>query len=300
LKRSSAPPAIYAWLALLLLLWSANFIFARFALRELSIPLVLGFRYVFSAVSMLPVLALGRRNPSWQGQGWTWSGFPSLLAVGLLGLVGNQVLFVIAIGMTSVAHAGVISALSPVLVLVGSAALGHERITPLRAAGLLAAACGVVVLQFSRGTSPGTGVAATRTGDAIMLLSVVVFAAFSLLGKPMAERAGSLRMNMIAYSAAGILALPVALWNMRQGAHASLLAWTGVVYMAVGSSVVGYLIYAHALRYLPASRVSVIVYLQPPLVSLLAIVMLGERPGFAFLPAIALVLTGVYIVERLS
>jgi drug/metabolite transporter (DMT)-like permease len=90
------------------------------------------------------------------------------------------------------------------------------------------------------------------------------------------------------------------LWNMHRGAHASLLAWMGVVYMAVASSVAGYLIYAHALRHLPASRVSVVVYLQPLLVSLLAIVMLGERPGAGFLPAVALVLIGVYVVERMG
>jgi drug/metabolite transporter (DMT)-like permease len=34
------------------------------------------------------------------------------------------------------------------------------------------------------------------------------------------------------------------------------------------------------------------------LVSLLAIVMLGERPGAGFVPAVALVLAGVWLVER--
>ena len=297
MRNPDAPqPTIYAWLALLLLLWSANFIFAKFALRELPLPLVLGLRYVFFAACMLPVVALGRRGSTWQGHPWKWSDAPAVLGVGLLGLVGNQVLFLIGLSMTSIAHAGVISALSPVLVLLGSAALGHERITRLRIAGLLIAACGVVVLQFSRGS---TG-EATRAGDGVMLLSVLVFAAFNLLGKPIAERVGSLRMNATAYAAAGLLALPVTWWNLGRGAHASLLAWTGVVYMAVCSSVIGYLIYAHALRHLPASRVSVVVYLQPLLASLLAVLMLGERPGAGFLPAAALVLAGVYVVERLG
>jgi drug/metabolite transporter (DMT)-like permease len=270
---------------LLLLLWSTNFIFARLALRELPLALVLGFRFVFSAVGMLPVVLVSRRSAAWQGYEWKWSEAPALLSVGLLGLVGNQVLFVIGISMTSVAHAGVITALSPVLVLVGSALFGLERITRLRIVGLLTAAAGVVLLQFSR----GAGGEATRKG-----------AAFNLLGKPIVERVGSLRMNAITYSAAGLLALPLALWNMHGGAHASLLAWMGVVYMAVGSSVAGYLIYAHALRHLPASRVSVVVYLQPLVVSVLAILLLGERPGAGFLPAAALVLTGVYVVERLG
>ena len=290
-------PTVYGWLALLLLVWSSNFIFARFALRELPLPLVVSLRYVFSAICMLPVIVVGRRSASWKEHVCTWRDVPRLLVVGLLGLVGNQVLFVIGISMTSVSHAGVLSALSPVIVLLGSGAMGHERITRLRIAGLAVAAAGVVVLQFSRGPAGG----ATLRGDAIMLASVLVFAGFNLVAKPIAERAGTVRMNAIAYLVAGFLALPVALWNLEGGMHhGSILAWTGVFYMAAGSSVAGYLIYAHTLRQLSAARVSVIVYLQPVVVALLAIIMLGERPGAGFAPAVALVLAGVYIVERLG
>ena len=292
-KSRAAPRAVYGWLALLLMLWSANFIFARFALRELPLEVVLGFRYVFSAALMLPVMALGG-GQSRVKHPWNWHDLPGLLTIGLLGLVGNQALFVIGISMTSVAHAGVITTLSPVLVLLGSAALGHERISGARIAGLVTAACGVVVLQFSRGSAG----AATLKGDAVMLASVVVFAAFNLAAKPYAERAGTIRMNAIAYFAAGAVALPLALWSLNRGAHGSVLAWFGVAYMAAGSSVAGYLIYAYALRHLAASRVSVVVYLQPVVVTLLAIAMLGERPGAWFLPAVGLVLAGVWVVER--
>ena len=295
-NRHSPPPTVYGWLVLLLFVWSANFIFARFALRELPLPLVLGFRYVFSAACMLPVVLLGRRTASWKEHACRRSDVPPLLVVGVLGLVGNQALFVIGISMTSVAHAGVITALSPVLVLLGSAAMGHERISRLRIAGLALAAGGVIVLQFSRGSAGD----ATLRGDAVMLASVLVFAAFNLAAKPLAERAGTVRMNAVAYFAAGLLALPVALWSLQRAPHGSALAWSGVFYMAAGSSVSGYLIYAYALRHLPASRVSVVVYLQPIVVSLLAIVMLGERPGAGFAPAVALVLAGVYVVERLG
>ena len=293
---AAAKSAIYGLLAVLLVLWSSNFIFTKYALRELPLTMVIALRYIFSAACMLPLLMLGRRDPAWQGTDWRWSDTPALLGIGLLGLVGNQVLFVIGLSMTSVAHAAVITALSPVLVLIGSAATGIERITPWRVAGLLTAACGVVVLQFSRGATGGS----TSMGDGIMLVSVLVFAAFNLLGKPIAERFGSLKMNAFAYCGAGLLSLPVVVRNWEHGMHASALAWMGVGYMAAGSSVLGYLIYAHALRHLPASRGSVVVYLQPLLASILALAMLGEKPGAGFLPAAALVLGGVYTIERFS
>jgi len=283
-------------LGLLLLLWSSNFIFAKFALRELPLAMVVGLRYVLSGICMMPVMAVVRRRSPAPAQNWRLQEIPWLLAVGLLGLVGNQVLFVIGISMTSVAHAAMITALSPVLVMVGAGVTGVERITPIRVLGIVIAACGVVVLQFSRGATGG----ASGKGDAVMLVSVVVFAGFNLLGKPLAERFGSLQMNAVAYGGAGVLALPLVIGNWTRSAQASLLAWVGVAYMAVCSSVIGYLIYAHALRHLPASRVAVVLYLQPLLASLLAVSILGELPGTAFLPAAALVLGGVYTVERFS
>jgi drug/metabolite transporter (DMT)-like permease len=285
---------LYALLGLLLLLWSTNFVFAKFALREFPVWMVVGLRYVLSAICMLPVVAVGRREPKWHDHPLTLSTTAAILAVGIFGLVGNQVLFVVGISRTSVAHAAIITALSPVLVLTGAALTGIERITPIRIIGMLIAATGVLVLQFGRG---GTG-GATWQGDALMLVSVIVFAAFNLLGKPLAERFGSMKMNALSYAGAGILALPlvIALWPSTRAV--SPLAWIGVTYMAVGSSVLGYLIYAHALRHLPASRVAVVVYLQPLLASLLAVAILGEVPAPAFLPAAALVLGGVWTVER--
>jgi drug/metabolite transporter (DMT)-like permease len=256
--------------------------------------MVIGLRYLLSGVCMLPVVLMGRRDPKWHEHALTPRTVGAIVAVGVLGLVGNQVLFVIGISMTSVAHAAMITALSPVLVMVGSGMWGLERITLIRAAGVVVAASGVVVLQFSRG---GTG-GAHWSGDLIMVISVIVFAGFNLLGKPLAEEFGSMRMNAISYAAAAVLAAPLVVWKWNQSAGASAVAWMGVGYMAAASSVLGYLIYAHALRHLPASRVAVVLYLQPLLASLLAVLILGERPGAAFIPASILVLGGVWLVER--
>ena len=295
MRRESGPtPALYGLLVVLLLLWSSNFIFAKYALREMPLAMAIALRYVICGVCMLPLAAANRRSAAWRSSPVRLTDAPWLLTVGLLGLVGNQVLFLIGLSMTSVAHASIITALSPVLVLVGSFVTGLERITFRRVAGLAIAASGVVVLQFSRG-SKGE---ASATGDAVMVVSVIFFAAFNLLGKPLAERYGSLKLNASAYLAAGLLALPVTAIGWGGVVHASALAWAGVVYMGAASSVLGYLIYGYALRQLPASRVAVVIYLQPLLASLLAIPMLSERPSAGFIPAAALVLGGVYTVQR--
>lgn len=288
---------VYLLLGVMLLLWSANFIFAKLATRELPLLMVLGARYVLAGLFMWPVYLVAVRRQDAPPASWRMRDLPVLIGWGVTGLVGNQLLFVAGISLTSVTHASMITALSPVLVLLGAAADGQERITPRRVLGILMALSGIVVLQLGKERSGG----ATLRGDALMIASSLVFSAFSLFGKRQAAKFGSLTMNVFAYCSAGVLALPVLIRASLSGAHpwrASAAAWTGVVYMAVLTSVVGYLIYAYALRHFPASHVAGTTYLLPILASLLAIAILGERPAPTLAPAALLVLAGLYQVQR--
>ncbi len=71
-----------------------------------------------------------------------------------------------------------------------------------------------------------------------------------------------------------------------------------MAFMAIFSSVVAYTVFYWVLRYMEASRVSAIYYFQPPLVIVLASMVLGERPSDHLLMGGALVLLGVYLAER--
>ena len=283
---------IYLLLALMLLIWSANYIFAKLATRELPLVLVLGLRYALAGALMWPVYLVARRHPDPAVVPWTSRDLPVLLGCGFFGLVGNQLLFVAGISLTSVTHAAIITALAPVMVLLGAAAVGQERITPAKLRGILIAMSGIIVLQCGKDPTGG----ATLFGDAIMVVSTLVFSAFSVFGKGPAARFGSLTLNAFAYLSTGLLALPVLYWATRhyQPWSASPLAWSGIIYMALFTSIVGYLIYAYALRHFPASRVAGVTYLQPILASLLAMVVLHERPTLSLAAATALVLIGLH------
>jgi drug/metabolite transporter (DMT)-like permease len=293
---------LYGLLGLMVLLWSANFVFAKLAVRGAPPLLVVGLRTVLSGAFMVPLYLLLRPRAEGESGGralrpLTLRAIPRLAAVGVLGIVGNQLLFVLAISRTSVAHGAVVGATGPVLVLVGAALAGQERLTVRKLLGLGAAAAGVAILQVVR--APGGE--ASGVGDLLMLGNAVLFAGFSVLGKRVAVEHGSLAVNAVAFWGGGLLALPFAAWGLvalggpgRIGAA----AWTGILYMSVAPSIVGYLIYSYALRWLPASRVSSVSYLQPVGATLLGIAFLGEAPGLAYFGGAAVVLAGVWLAQK--
>jgi len=286
---------LYGLLGLMLLIWSANYIFAKFAVREIPAGSVLCFRTVLSGLFMWPLYLYVERRHAGRLKGFAAKDVPRLVAVGVLGIVCNQMLFVVALSKTSVAHAAIVGSLSPVLVLLGSAGLGQERLTSRKIAGMLAAAGGVAIIQLGRSASGPT----TWLGDLIMLCSASLFAAFTVLGKGLAAEFGTLTVNAFAFVGGALLSLPFALLGLAHldYRHTSLVAWSGVLYMAIFPSLIGYIIYAYALRYLPATRVSSVSYLQPICATVLAVVLLHELPGAAFAAGAAVVLGGVWVAQ---
>ena len=174
---------------------------------------------------------------------------------------------------------------------------GRNDLSPVhQVAGMLVAISGIVALQLGRTGGRGP----TLAGDLIVLLSGSVFALYAVFGKSLTSRYGSLTANTFAYTGGAVVMLPLALWqaNTFDLSRVSAAAWAAVVYMAVFSAVLAYMIFYYALERLPASRVSALSYLQPVLATVLAALILGETPGAGFAVACALVLAGVFLTER--
>lgn len=286
---------LYGLLGVMLLCWSANFIFAKIATRELPALLVACLRTVCAGVFMAPIYLLLRGNSAFGGRRWTRSDVPRLLGVGILGLVGNQVVFVLGVSRTSVAHSALLIALTPIMVLLGAVAARQERLSPLKLGGMALAVSGVVLLQFGH----LAGGPSSLLGDALILISSAMFAGFTVLGKQMAAELGIITINAFAFLGGTLVVLPYTIWKLNQYGlgHISSRAWGSVLYMGFFPSIVGYFIYVYALRRLPGSRVASVSYLQPICATLLAVVFLDEHPGKTFLGGAALVLTGVWITQ---
>ena len=293
--RPRAAARLYGLLGVMLACWAANFIFAKVATRELPALLVGCLRTVCAGLLVLPIYLAARRSTLFGGQDWTARDVPQLLAIGVLGLVGNQIIFVMGISRTSVAHSALLTALGPVFVLLGAAALSHERLNAPRLGGMALAGMGVVLLQF--GHSPGSS--SSVGGDALQLLATTVFAAFTVFGKKAASEFGIITINAFAFFGGTLAVLPYTVWGLMHVdlGKVSLTAWLSVLYMGLFPSIVGYFIYAYALRRLPASRVASVSYFQPVCATLLAVLFLHEQPGKEFVFGAVLILAGVWITQ---
>ncbi|MBK7927914.1 MAG: EamA family transporter [Bryobacterales bacterium] len=285
---------LYGLLALMLLLWSANYIVGKVILREVPAVLASGLRLLFSSLGMVPIYLWSRhRGVSQPHPG------RSLLKLSLLGIIGvglNQLTFLAGLSRTSVGHGALIIALTPALVLLIAALVGLEKINRWKLGGLALAIAGVGVLQLQPGKFEG----ASLLGDFLMFLCALSFAGFTVAGKGITARFDTVTVTTFAYCASGLTVSPVILAYYRDFPFASIsaLSWTAMIYMAWIPSLLGLSIYYYALRYIPASRVSLQSYAQPLVATLLAVVLLGEPITAGLLASGGLVLSGVFVAGR--
>lgn len=274
--------------------WASNIIAGKFALRSMPSIALAQVRVTGAAVIFLVLFVLWRGRPplriSLRDLGY-------LVATALFGITLNQIFFIGGIGRTSAAHAGLIVALGPVMVLILSSAMRLEALTLLKSAGAAISLAGVVVLTTGK-QAPGSD--ATVSGDIIMLFGTAVFAYYTILLKKVANRWDAVTLNAIIFVLGAAMMLPVSARALF-AVHWTRLpadAWWGVAFIVTCGSVLAYLIYAFALTELTATRVAAFNYLQPVIAAALGVWLLAEGITGQAIAGGALILFGVYLTER--
>ena len=288
----------YGMVMLMTIFWSLNYVAAKIALRSFPPILYASIRMLLAGVLMFATYRIWvRERPQARIQKWPWRDLLILSAVGVIGMVGNQILFVAGVGKTSVAHASLVIATTPVQVLLFAWFRGQERLTPLKIAGMSLAIGGVGVLNLAPGRSAR---GASFLGDLLVFLCASSFALYSVLGKERMKKFGAIPVNALGFGVSAVLLIgPV--WYMGRDFHYAAvpaIGWWMLAYMACIASVLCYIIYSTALETLPASRVASFSYAQPFIASLCAWWLLGEPVTLPVAIGGLMVLGGVWLTGR--
>jgi drug/metabolite transporter (DMT)-like permease len=295
---------VAASIALVVVVWAFNFIAAKIGLRYLPPLTMASFRVTLAGLSMVPAFLICSRWPAFadarRSQGLTLRDLWTFSYLGFFGVVINQMCFTMGLRYTSVSHAAVIVGMGPIYTLILAVLFRLERATWHKVVGMTIALVGVAVLASENGISARSP---SLLGDAITMTGSIGFATYAVLGKRVAGRYDALTMVAFNHFAGAIIILPVALRQARELGPFSKWraipwpAWAAVLFMAVCSSALAYLLYFWLLRYLEASQLSAFTYLLPVLAVILGILLLGERGSPMQILGGALALAGVYWVE---
>ncbi len=203
-------------------------------------------------------------------------------------------LFNSAVMSTSAANATLLGNNAPIIVGFGSWAMFRKPPRAIFWLGLALALVGSAFIVGHDALNP----AAIGAGDAMAVGASVFFAAYLLTIGRVRSSMDTLTLTTLAVTASSVTILCLCLLLRVQLTGYSTHTWLSLVGLGVVSQVGGYLAVTYALGHLPATVTSVGLLAQAPLTALLAIPLLGEPLIASQIIGGALVLIGIYVVNR--
>ncbi|MFC7249778.1 DMT family transporter [Halomicroarcula sp. GCM10025324] len=279
------------------ILWGGMYVVSKWGFSEIP-PLTLAFlRIVLGAAVLYLVVRLTTPNRSFARREWRRF---AALAVWLTAALSTQF---VGTDLTNASQGSLLTILTPVfMVALGVSALG-ERLTGGKVAGIGLASVGTLVVLLGqydvRALTGGNGL-----GAALLLFSAFSFAAFSVFAKPLIERYSALETatyaTVLSVPLFGAL-VPVELY-LRPDALASVSMTLPVVgavlYLGLLSTAAAWYCWYKGMEYADASTVAVYFFAQPVVGIVLGAALLGESAGPSVVGGGALLVLGVFLVNR--
>lgn len=218
---------------------------------------------------------------------------PRLIIAGLLGMVGYNLPVTIGLQWVPASTAGLVLASEPVWLLLLAACFLGERVSRRSWAGAAVALAGVAVLA-GPGVLSARGGARELAGVGLVALGTLLFAAYTLLLRPLSRACGpvtataaSTVAGSVFYAAFAATVHPGQLGRLPAG------AWAELAFLAVGSNVLGMLAWNLAVVRLPGPRAGLLLYLEPLVSVAGAVALLGERLSAELAAGGLLILGGI-------
>ncbi|MBX7446216.1 MULTISPECIES: DMT family transporter [unclassified Arthrobacter] len=272
------------------LFWAGNYVVGAGAVQSID-PLSLVFLRWLLALVPLVVIAQLVERPSWRSVLAAW---PWLLSLGVLGLLGYNLLLYFALEHTDAFNASLINAFNPALITLAAAVFLRERLTPLAVAGVLLALTGVLIV-ISGGNIGRLVAAGFGTGEVLMVGAIVVWTAYTITGR-LAPKIPPITATAVQAAVVVAILGPVRFATGGLALPPTGAALASLLFIAIFPSVLSYLLWNRALTVLPAAGAGVFLNLITVFTAILT-VLAGQVHTTAQLVGGAVVIAGVVVTN---
>ncbi len=272
------------------LIAGGTFPVAKIALDSFD-PFTLAFtRFLLASTVMLAVARISGQLRHIERGDWS-----KLFLIGFLAVPANQLLFLYGLKYTTAGRSALYYGATPVFVFLLALWYLKEKATWRKVAGIAISFAGVAIILRA-----GRFDADILFGDVLVILAVIAWAAYTILGKPLIQKYGALTMTAWALAIGTAQYLPFGAYFAAKFDYATVSStgWAALLYIAILTSVIAYTIWYWALGKMEASKLAIFQNLQPVIAAILAVLLVGETLGLDFYLGGAMVILGVFLTQR--
>ncbi|MEB8430958.1 DMT family transporter [Cocleimonas sp. KMM 6892] len=289
---------IYLKLLFAMMIWGGTFTSAKMLGAEMDPMISALFRFMLasSALLLLVFIKEGTLPKISQKQ------FFALLGMGATGIAAYNLLFFYGLLHAEASRGSLITASNPVLTAVASIVLFKERLTPVRLLGLVLCVFGAFLI-ISKGDlgilfDKGIGL-----GEIAFIGCAFSWAIYTLIGRFISNELSSLVAITYASCFGTVFLLLLALVTKPAAIFSALTTLNVTIsmhllYLAILATVVGFVWFQEGVKVLGAARAAVFIYFMPVSAVFIAFFVLDEQLSLVLLTGAALIISGIYLVNR--
>ena len=275
--------------------WTVNYLVARKAPGVIEPHALASLRWLMAGF----LFSLGYWGQIWAERRQILHDWKHYLILGALGMWICGAWVYVGGRTTMAVNIPLIYSISPLLVVIASAHWLKERVSAVQATGVLMAFAGVLHVIL-KGQWNNLAAVQFVPGDGWILAAALAWAVYSVLLKRWhSPLDASARLAVIALAGVVVM-LPFTIYEAATN-PLPMLTWPGFGLSLAAALFPGYgayLAFSVMQRELGAARVSVVMYLGPIYTAVIAWLVLGEALQMHHFIGLALVLPGIYLVNR--
>ena len=274
-----------------MVVWGLNFPVVKYVLEHMGPGPFLFMRFAVMPLLGFALLAVVfRRNPRQAmpaREDW-----PRFAACGVLGHSAHVGIVTWGMDLSTPFSASLVLTSGPVFTLLILAWLGAERLRPRQVVGTLVAFAGIVVFLSDK---LARGVLGAGLGDLVLLFAASLFALYTVVVRPLAERYGPVIVLAwtLAFGAPPLIVLCAKSFIDADLQGLGARVWAGLVYGILVSNFLGWLVWTWVNAARGVARSAPLQYLMPPIAGLAAWLTLGETFTGLKIAGAVLALAGV-------
>lgn len=222
---------------------------------------------------------------------------PRLALLGICGVAINQLLFLKGLSLTTPINASIIMISNPIAVLLFAAFALKEKIGINKIAGILMGIGGaLLLLLFNKTFSFGSD---TLAGDIMVLINSLSWAFYVVLAKPLMKKYNAFTVVKWVFLFGFLYVLPFGYSEMTIVDWKSIpqLGWYCILFVVIATTFIAYILNTYALKALSPSVVSIYIYLQPFIATVIAVIFGKDQLDARKIISALLIIGGVYLVS---
>lgn len=275
-------------------LWAGAFVVGKLSVSSVAPEIVAFLRFFIAGVVLLGMMIArqreGLRLARLERRDW-WL----ILGLGATGIASYNLLFFWGLHFSPASDgAMIIPTLNPLITLFAAAPILGERLTSRKLSGAGLSLIGQVLIFWTLLADAAHDPARLK-GDLFFVASAICWSSYSIVGRLASKRFTALAATAWGSLSGVLMIVPFALWSLPRSSGYTGMFWVESVYLALGATVAGFVLWSRGLQKLGASRAAVFINLVPVFTVVLAALMLKERTAWPQLLGMGIVLCGVYL-----